>query len=688
MQKPLSSKLSSTEETELARKGVHPVQSVIRHKWIALSVIAAAVLAVGPAIVMLRRPSYVAEAVLMVSPVTKTLEDRESALPRYTEFVNQQAMMVAREDVSMDALNRLGEERSHWQLPGESSRDAAVRLSLALKVNRVPDTSYISVALERGHREGLVEIINAVIKAYLDRAKGQAMSGVDTRTEVLTRRVLDLQEDIRIKSDQLTGMSKELGVPGMETTMLTPLVTEMDRARRDAETRRVQAEARLAGVDARYKVLVATQADRSALEPDAELLQLRTALLARKGDLRSKLLGLTPAHEGRLAIEAAIEEIDAELKREEKAAHDRQIRAAIVKLEETRENERSVAQAELAQAKKYEEVIARETAALNEKLLRLYPEAQGLKQEVERLRAQPGTVQGRLDALRLEPFAPGFVQLAMPAAISEVSKAQRTMKGVALLAFAAIFLTFAVPVAFDMARNRVRGAEDLDGVVITIPTWKGDRRRDPGYGDQLRRLALALDRERRLHNRSAFIFTSVLPGAGTSQLVLDVASELGKFGVLAMAIEANALKPDPKYRVNGHPGLAVGMPKGIRAAEMVNPGDDELPDRIGVGATEGRTTLPGLEKIDSFLGQVLGRYQAVLVDAPPILQSADAEYLASRGQAVVLVVEDERTPVSELDRANQILRQVGANVVLTVMNRSRRWKKQGQLSSVALSEAP
>ena len=686
MQKGSTSTLAPSPETELARKGIHPVQSVIRHRWIALSVIGAAVLAVGPAISMLRRPSFVAEAVLMVSPVTKTLEDRESALPRYTEYVNQQAMMVSREDVSMEALDRLGDGRSRWQLAGESLRDTALRLSLSLKVTRVPETSYISVSIERSHREGLADLINAVVKAYLDRAKTQAMSGVDTRTEVLTRRVADLQDEIRIKTDQLTTMSKELGVPGMDNTMLTPLMTEMDRARREAETRRVQAEARLAGVDARFKVLSANQADRSTLDPDPELLQLRTLLLARKGDLRSKLLGLTPEHEGRKSVEAAIEEIDAELKREEKAALERQIRAAIAKLEETRDQERSLAQAELAQAKKYEEVIAQETAALNEKLLRLFPEAQGVRQEVDRLRAALGTAQGRLDSLRLEPYAPGFVQLVMPAAVSEVSTAQRAMKGVALLVAAALFMAVAAPVVFDMARNRVRGAEDLEGVVISIPAWKGDRRRDPGFCDQLRRLTLALDRQRRLHNKSAFVFTSVLPGGGTSQLVLDVAGELGKFGVMALAIEANALKPDPKYRVNGHPGLAVGMSKGIRASEMVNLGDGELPDRIGVGPTEGRTTLAGLEKIDSFLGQVLGRYQAVLIDAPPILQSADTEYLASRGQAVVLVVEEDRTPVSEVERANQILHHVGANVVLTVMNRSRRWKDQGPTSSVALTE--
>jgi succinoglycan biosynthesis transport protein ExoP len=223
--------------------------------------------------------------------------------------------------------------------------------------------------------------------------------------------------------------------------------------------------------------------------------------------------------------------------------------------------------------------------------------------------------------------------------------------------------------------------------VISIPTWKGDRDADPAVGDQLRRLALALDRERRMNNRAAFVFTSVLPGSGTTELVLDVTRELGKIGVSALAVEANAFKPDPRYCANGHPGLAVGMPRGIAADEMVNISNENLPDRIAIGATEGRTTLSGLDKFDALLGDILKRYQAVLIDSPPILQSSDAEFLATHGQAVVLVVEADRTPVAAMEKANRILRQDGAHVILTVMNRARNWKDQGHHDSVVAAES-
>jgi succinoglycan biosynthesis transport protein ExoP len=689
-QKVTSGAQSIAGDAPSSRRMVRPLHSIIRHRWVALSLAAAVAVAAIPVLAKLRRPVYRAESVFMVSPATKSPgEDRESLLPRYAEFVNQQLLLVNREDVCLEALDRLGNARSAWQGPDESMQEAAARLSASLQVSRVPSTTYVAVGLNSARRDGLVDILNAVMKAYMDRAKVQTHYGLDARSEAVGRRVTELQDEIRAKSDQLARWAKDLDIPSMEPGMLARLIEETQRIPGEAQERRIAAEARLAGVEARYKVLKeATAADRTVLVPDAELLQIRTVLLGRRNELKAKLFGLTGEHEGRKAVESEIADIDSELAREEKSALDRQIRLAASKLEESRANELVVAQAEVADAKRYEQVVGEQKGALREKILRVYSDSQVIQQEVERQRRQLGIAQERLDAMRLETQAPGYVQLVTSAALSEVPSDRRLLKGVGAMAGLALFLVFVVPIVMDLMRDRVRSDSDVEGAALAIPQWKGDRSSDPVVGDQLRRLALALDRERRIHNRSAFVFTSVLPGAGTTQLVLDIARELGEFGVSALAIEANALKPDARFSPNGHPGLCAGMSKGIRASEMVVLGDEALPDRIAVGATEGRTTLSGLEKIDSFLGQVLGRYQAVLIDAPPILKSADAEYLASRGQAVVLVVEAERTPIADLDRANRILRQAGANVVLTVMNRARRWKDQGQSSAVALAEQP
>jgi uncharacterized protein involved in exopolysaccharide biosynthesis len=131
-----------------------------------------------PVLSKLMHPMYHAEAMIMVSPTAKSLGgERESSLPRYTEFVNQQMLLIAREDVSLEALEHLGDRRSVWKRNGENAADAAARLSGALRVSRVPETSYFSVGIDGSSPEGLVEIVDAVVKVFLDKARDQSLSG-------------------------------------------------------------------------------------------------------------------------------------------------------------------------------------------------------------------------------------------------------------------------------------------------------------------------------------------------------------------------------------------------------------------------------------------------------------------------------------------------------------------------------
>src|SRR5688572_23148997 len=121
MQKARSGSSPVAGESPSPRRTLRPLQSMIRHRWVALALAAAVGAAAIPVVAKLRRPVYRAEAVFMVSPATKSPgEDRESLLPRYAEFVNQQLLLVTREDVCIEALDRMGSARSAWQFSGET----------------------------------------------------------------------------------------------------------------------------------------------------------------------------------------------------------------------------------------------------------------------------------------------------------------------------------------------------------------------------------------------------------------------------------------------------------------------------------------------------------------------------------------------------------------------------------------
>ena len=72
----------------------------------------------------------------------------------------------------------LGKHRWLWQRPNESNRLAAERLMHNLVINPIANTYLISVSLTGGQPQGLAEIVNAVVNAYLQRQQRRDSFGL------------------------------------------------------------------------------------------------------------------------------------------------------------------------------------------------------------------------------------------------------------------------------------------------------------------------------------------------------------------------------------------------------------------------------------------------------------------------------------------------------------------------------
>src|SRR5262249_14615815 len=154
------------------------------------------------------------------------------------------------------------------------------------------------------------------------------------------------------------------------------------------------------------------------------------------------------------------------------------------------------------------------------------------------------------------------------------------------------------------------------------------------------------------NQRGLIGFMSLRPMGGTTQLVLDLARELRGIGCRVIVVEANALHPDGCYLVpRGHPGLIGALTGKIRVEEAVLPPQKLLTYRIQIGNTEGSPLLTNSRNLRAVLNHLLGTYDMVLVDAPPLFMSSDAELIASCSQGVILVVEAGKVVTGELKRA-------------------------------------
>ncbi|HVR85538.1 MAG TPA: hypothetical protein VMU54_14570, partial [Planctomycetota bacterium] len=598
-----------SEEQDEPRKSfkrhrrINVLKSFIHHKRVAFFTIVL-VIGIAEPILYFRsvRPVYRAEALIMVAPVMvkNVIEDRQYEVPRYDELVNEQLAVVVREEVALKALELLEGHKDGWVMPGESRRDAAARLSSSLLAKRVPDSTYISVALESKQPQGLAATVNAVVDCYMARVKGKGFYGQEVREETLHQRRAELQEEIRKKTDQLAAWAKDLGVAGFDKPLEGP--SAEGKIWSDARARVLELESRAVAMKIRNESLLQTDLTGEARElsaRDPELVSLKAVLLPRKHELKAKLLGLTPEHLGRKEIDRLIAEIDLDLDRSEKSAFDRARQDLAQKRELKLREDLQLIQADLEQARIFEKTVADQTQVQAEKIARFnsrYYEAMTLRQDLERLNRQLGALEDRLDAMRLEAQTPGFVTLIAPARNPD-RPIHRPM-GTLLVAFLAlaVALAFAVPTALDALDHRIQSPIDVEPVIDARPLgWVLERtpRAEKFVDDQVRRIALSLERQRRAHQRCQIAFMSLRPGGGTTQLILEIARELRAIGSRTIVVEANALHPDGRYLApKGHPGLVGSLGGHIRIEEVVLPPRATLTYRIPLGNTEGALLIP------------------------------------------------------------------------------------------------
>jgi Mrp family chromosome partitioning ATPase len=96
-----------------------------------------------------------------------------------------------------------------------------------------------------------------------------------------------------------------------------------------------------------------------------------------------------------------------------------------------------------------------------------------------------------------------------------------------------------------------------------------------------------------------------------------------------------------------------------------------------VGDILNEKNLPDIQNLVEVLHQAALAYPVVLVDVPPILISADAEFIARKADVVVLVIEAEAVTRAELRRAAKNLERIRVPAISALLNRVRGEERNG-----------
>ena len=684
------------QPASLPGTGFKPFLSLQRHARLSLLLFVLVWLIGVPVVWLKGRSTYSAEAIFQVAPrYMKNLEsDQEVEMQsnqQYREFVNHLQNAVTRYDVLEGALAILQAKGIDSRPPALSKREYIELLQRTLATSPIPDTYMVRVQLEgdRSKKPYLHEIVNAVMRAFLDTAKVEQIYGSAERYSALQERQKALRAEVSGMDLQRAELAQRLGLTTFQSNTENPydaLLAQLRAKAMNAGIERSQAEANLKAFVDRGEVPSDQGYSLANLrQTDPSLVSMRTEITRRIEELNQKIAGLAAKHPARAPAEAEIRQLSDRLRAVEAEVDRRNYDSFHARFAATFEQRRAV-EAGIRQSVTQLESQANEYA-------RVFQQAMQLTRDIDNANERIQQIQKRIGYLEMESNALGFVRLVTPALPAELPSRSRWMKLMLVLLLASLCVPVVAAAGMDMLDTRIRSVNEAENLLgIPAAGWQIRREDLPTrlYADeQTRRFAGTLMRNRARNGRNVYAFTAVKALGGTTTTILDAARMLVQLGARVLVVEANTFSPFAGFG-EFRPGLSELLLEDLDPATLVHPYEHEGTrlDVVGLGGRPG-TGLQRLDRLRNALRVWQDRYEYVLCDLPPLLVKADAEMLIEAIGQVFLVVRAESVNRGEIGRAKRLLQKLDPEAVGLFVNQVPLFRGSGYLEqSIIETVAP
>jgi Mrp family chromosome partitioning ATPase len=646
-------------------------RSLRLHKVSAIAV-TLTILSLGLAVVARHKPYYAASATVYVSPTQpKTLiEDRELDRP-YESYVQEVVHDVTQYEILAEAIRKM--PAGLWQGPNESERSAVARLQHSLDVARIGTTYQVQITLEGYRPEHLAEIVNIVTNVFIDHARRGEYYGRDERLATLKDELSRIQADSDALLKEQAQINTALGVATIAKGGTAAVDTDNAKMQADLTAARekvIEAQAQLAslqnGDPSAPNSALNAAADEIAVT-DTGLSTLKQSLNTQRATLLNQLSGMTDnnpvykqTQERLTQINKAIEDMQTDLRKKAAARLTQKYRTQLT-------------QAEMIESRLSNQLLqgTRTAASQAPKIQR----AEEIQATLERLQTRYTEVEERMSNLEIESSSPGSVHLFSPA-LPPITPEKSKIKAFLLLLFpASLVLGLLTALVQDFFDPHIYTAADVEAVLGFAPIGMLFDDREVTqlvYDECALRLAAGVDHAARTSSARTFVITAVNSGAGTTTIIESLGSTLAKLGRKTLVIDPSGNAEPVAYMTHGADlqKRAVSLPD----PAAVPPGTDLQPT-----ARFARTQLPArVPPMNGFVYEsfkaLATEYDIVLIDAAPLLISAETEYLARMADVTVLVAEAGKTRKAWLTRAARLLERLsvaGAAAVINKVNPAR-----------------
>lgn len=168
------------------------------------------------------------------------------------------------------------------------------------------------------------------------------------------------------------------------------------------------------------------------------------------------------------------------------------------------------------------------------------------------------------------------------------------------------------------------------------------------------------------------LVTSSLPGEGKSTTATNLAIALAQAGQTVCLVDADLRRPmvSEYLGLDRSAGLTTALVGIADVEDLLQPwGGDSLFVLTSGQIPPNPSELLGSHQMKSLLERLESAFDAVIIDAPPLLPVTDAAVLSQHVGGVVIVVGAQKLRAQDLAKSISALELVGSNVLGVVLNR-------------------
>ena len=168
------------------------------------------------------------------------------------------------------------------------------------------------------------------------------------------------------------------------------------------------------------------------------------------------------------------------------------------------------------------------------------------------------------------------------------------------------------------------------------------------------------------------LVTSSVPGEGKSTTATNLAIAMAQSGQSVCLVDADLRRPmvSEYLGLDRSVGLTTALVGSVDVIDVLQPwGEHNLYVLASGMIPPNPSELLGSQEMKELIARLEGSFDAVVIDAPPLIPVTDAAVLAQHVGGVIMVAGTQAVRRQELERSLKALQMVGAPVLGIVLNR-------------------